>query len=547
MFKTGIKFLKTIKSSIILYLSIVLIGWSIGFINPLINAKILDTLTISKDINYFYFLTILAAIAGLSSVIINYISLILSSKIITKFINFNSTNAVNNLMSAKIVQYEGMNVGYLSQRIYSDSNNISSFILSAMKDIPVNILTLVFSGVILAFVSIEIFTFLMCLIPFYIILYKIFSEKLYKYSKIYKESENVYFEGLNSQLELMKFIKTNALSKYFQSNFLNVYNNLFKDMIKTIKVSGKFSNLGLIVTVIANIVITIVGGIKIIDGAMTIGDYNIISTYFNAIIKTIDYFLNYSKTYQSAKVSYDRLDELSKFESEKFGNNKLDDIKEIEVKDLKFSFDGTSNIINDFSYKFERGNVYRILGHNGKGKSTFFSTIVGLYEGNYTGDIIYNSKSISDLDMNSLRYNNISYVGQNLSIINGTIIENIVMDRHIDLELVNELVDHLNLSKTLNSKPLGINTEVSRNSYNLSGGEKQKINIIRSLLKTSDVLLLDEVNSALDKDTTIKLIDIIKKIKNEKIILIISHSDDFNEVVDYNVDFDSSSCTKSYN
>ena len=187
-------------------------------------------------------------------------------------------------------------------------------------------------------------------------------------------------------------------------------------------------------------------------------------------------------------------------------------------------------VINHFSYCFKKNNIYAITGPSGCGKSTFLSIISGNNK-SYKGNVYYN-----DIDIKSLKnytFNNVGYVYQNHQLIdNLTSYENVTLPLILNNQAISEykikaLFKKYNISHTLNIKVKDI-----------SGGEKQRVAIIRSLIKDNEILLLDEPTSALDENNKNILLEHLKEIKKDKIIIIVTHDRDLalscDEIVNLN-------------
>nr|WP_246791623.1 ATP-binding cassette domain-containing protein [Clostridium perfringens] len=223
---------------------------------------------------------------------------------------------------------------------------------------------------------------------------------------------------------------------------------------------------------------------------------------------------------------------LFNIQAELNGSLLINDISKIELKNVNFSYDNNIIVLKDFSYTFNKGKIYKIIGENGKGKSSLINVIIGLYN-NYTGNINYNDINIKNIDIIDLRKNFISVVEQEPVLMNDTIYNNLTYNiQHSKENLLNLTLKELNLDTFINSLENGMDTIISEKNYNLSGGQKQKLSVTRSLLKQPKLLILDEANSAMDKESVEKLNTLLKNIKKDMIIIIITHTETFNEIID---------------
>lgn len=145
----------------------------------------------------------------------------------------------------------------------------------------------------------------------------------------------------------------------------------------------------------------------------------------------------------------------------------------------------------------------------------------------YDGYIYYNGIELKSIDMEYLRGSLIGVTEQNPITIQDSIYNNITLMKY-DLPNINNVqmyLEILGLNEFVLSKQMGLNELINEKGTNLSGGEKQKLSILRQLLKDPDLMFFDEPTSALDSDSKLKFINYLHKIKKEKIIIIISHDD----------------------
>lgn len=536
MFKYIFKYIFMNKIKFVIYILISLLLWAISIYIPILNSNFIDTLTFNHEIYKIKIIIILIVILSLVNLFLSYFFSVLNYKIITTLMYNVSNSILTHIQSIPISFSYSFKSGYLSQRILTDSNIISNFTISSIKDILIKSLTFIFSFIILLKINIKLGIILIALIPIYIIIYSLFKVPMYKSNKLYKEAENNYFEEINSQIECIKFLKINSLRKKFENNLFSSFNCLYDSLVKLTKISTLFSNSGTLITICANIMILILGVNEILNNNLTIGQFTIINTYFNTIISSVDYALSYLKNYQNALTSYNRIQEIMNIKLEDIGSKIIDNIQTIKIDNLTFKYNESYPLLNKFNYTFEKGYIYRIYGDNGSGKSSFINLILGLYNNSYKGNIYYNNIDLKEINIYALRKDLISVVEQDLTIINGTVLDNLILNNEPNIKIINKLIKNLNMSEFIKKLPDGLNTPISRKSYNLSGGEKQKLNIIRSFIKKSNLLILDEANSSLDENSNILLKELIMKEKKNRITLLICHNDTFNDIIDYNID-----------
>ncbi|MBO6065158.1 MAG: ABC transporter ATP-binding protein [Lachnospiraceae bacterium] len=168
----------------------------------------------------------------------------------------------------------------------------------------------------------------------------------------------------------------------------------------------------------------------------------------------------------------------------------------IELSGVSFSYD-EKEILHNVSLSLEAGRAYAIVGASGSGKSTLLNLLMapGLA---YSGKVLYDGVDIRDIRSESL-YELISVIQQNVFVFSASIRDNVTMFRDFPKEEMDEAIRLAHLDTLLSERGEGY--LCGENGCNLSGGEKQRISIARSLLKKSSVLLADEATAALDRET----------------------------------------------
>lgn len=190
-------------------------------------------------------------------------------------------------------------------------------------------------------------------------------------------------------------------------------------------------------------------------------------------------------------------------------------------KDYKVG-NGLFRALNEVDLKFNKGEFVAILGHSGCGKTTALNIIGGLDR--YTeGDLIINgtsTKSFSENDWDSYRNNSIGFVFQSYNLINHlTVLDNVELG--MTLSGVGKTERHEKAINVL--KKVGLEYHINKKPTLLSGGEKQRVAIARALVNNPDIILADEPTGALDSTTAREILDLIKDISKDKLVIMVTH------------------------
>jgi ABC-type multidrug transport system fused ATPase/permease subunit len=202
--------------------------------------------------------------------------------------------------------------------------------------------------------------------------------------------------------------------------------------------------------------------------------------------------------------------------------NGFQKINSIEIKNLSFDYKNKNlQILNSISFKLKLGNIYAFAGKTGAGKSTLLDLITGILEPS-NGSILVNGLKISNNIENW--QSNIGYVPQDNFLLNDSIFKNICfLDENPDLQKFNKAIEQAELKEFINSLPDKEKTVVGDQGLRISGGQKQRLGLARSLYENKTFLAFDEATSALDNETEHNILETLEKLKKEKIIIIIAH------------------------
>lgn len=191
---------------------------------------------------------------------------------------------------------------------------------------------------------------------------------------------------------------------------------------------------------------------------------------------------------------------------------------EIEIRNLSFSYEPTSQVLNNISLRFQAGKKYAIVGPSGSGKSTLFN-LLSKHSDDYKGEILFDGVELREIGYSSI-LNIISVIHQNVFVFDDSIYNNITLYKKFSDKKFHMVIQQSGLSPLLDLH--GKDFICGANGSNLSGGEKQRISIARALLRGSSILLMDEATSALDEKNAYEITNSVLRMP-EVTALVITH------------------------
>ena len=535
LFRFCLKYLWKYKVSFVTYILINIFMGLIAIILPLISGNLIDSLTSTKSANALYQYLAVFLIISILQLLLGFLSQYLYTKVQTKSGYAVNSDTLKHIQKLSMSFIDNTETGYLIQRINNDSNEVIIFSIGIIINVCVNLITLTLSFMLLLHINTVLAVALLFLIGLYWVIYKLFKKPLYRRNLELKEQQAKFFSKLLEQLTKLRFFKTHEIISLFMKKLDESFFSLLKQSISKQKLNYAFTSCETALNLVAQFSIFLFGGLSVINGTLTIGFFTVLLSYFSMMIKSARYFFNLGSSYQNTLVSYNRLLEILNQPIPLEGTEKIARINSIRIKDLSFQY-SDKPVFKNFSLSLEKGKLYALTGVNGSGKSTLIDILLGLYPEEYSGSILYNNIELRELKKDVLRKFNIGLTEQEPQLIPDTIYNNLTLYENVDHSLLKYLIQIMGLANYIQTLPEGMNTKINESSTNLSGGEKQKISIIRQLIKNNDFMIFDEPTSALDKASKENFWAYINKIKKEKIILVVTHDSNVKLLCDENIE-----------
>lgn len=234
------------------------------------------------------------------------------------------------------------------------------------------------------------------------------------------------------------------------------------------------------------------------DGSMTPGAVVLFVNLMNFIISPIAELPGLLACRKAALGLVDKLAAALERSSSREGSETLNKLEHgIRLENVSFVYEPGKTVLHGINAEFEAGKAYALVGGSGSGKSTLLNLLMAA-ETNYSGHILADGIELSDISTESL-YGTMAAIQQNVFVFNASIKDNVSMFHDFPKTEMDEAIARAHLGALIRER--GEDYLCGENGSGLSGGEKQRISIARSLLKKSSVLLADEVTAALDAQT----------------------------------------------
>ena len=417
--------------------------------------------------------------------------------------------------------YSSRDLTDLSQTIMKDVEAIEHGLSHAVPGFYGFIINLFIISILLLIGNLKLG--LAVIIPIYIsAILSLLSSRIQKkgvrsYYKEQRKSSKMFQELIDLSTE----IKSYNLTEEKEKNGIDFVRFLEKNHIK--------SELGQVIpivsaTVVANLSLALaiyVGLNSLIDGEINILYF---AGYLFASARLIDGVAAFNQFYGELMYIDSPVEKIKALRNEIIQKGKEAELRSFDIKGdrVSFSYLDDKKVIDNISFKTLQGKTTALVGPSGCGKSTLIKLVARLYDYD-SGKITIDDKEIKNIDTQDL-FKHISMVFQDVTLFNGSVMENIRLGRSsASDEEVLEAARLANCDDFVKKLPRGYETEIGENGSNLSGGERQRISIARAFLKDAEIILLDEIAASLDVENEKYIQESLNKLTKNKTVIIISH------------------------
>lgn len=280
----------------------------------------------------------------------------------------------------------------------------------------------------------------------------------------------------------------------------------------------------LIIQFLGTVIIWIVGAQEVFKGNMTVGTIMALMNYQTIIMNPIIGIAQFANEYHTAVVSLKDMNQLLEYPDEHLNSDKkLERIDNIYLEQMSFSYPETNkNVFSKVNLHFKKGVIYGIHGKSGQGKSTLFKILTGIYQPT-EGKVLINEVDLQNLDM-STYWERTGYVMQRTQFFNDTLRKNMELLHPVtDQELV-AIAEALDLYDEIYSLEAIWETEVKVEPCNFSEGQMRRLDIMRNILKNSQLLIFDEATANIDGRRRERFYQLLHRLAAEKIVIFSTHN-----------------------
>ena len=276
---------------------------------------------------------------------------------------------------------------------------------------------------------------------------------------------------------------------------------------------------------IGNFLVLYYTGSKILNGAMTIGEASMLSSYIAMVYAPIDWLVSIPNALTRVFTSIVRIFDIVDEKTEVADAANPVDVSlrgEIEFDHVSFSYDHITDVLKDINLKIQPGEMIGLVGKSGVGKSTLINLVMRLYDVT-EGSIRIDGIDIREISQHSLR-SQIGVVLQETILFSGSVYDNLLYAKADATR--EEIIDAAKIAgahEFIIKLPDGYNTVIGERGHTLSGGERQRLAIARALLRNPKILILDEATASLDTEIEKQIQDSLQMLTSDRTTIAIAH------------------------
>lgn len=428
--------------------------------------------------------------------------------------------AFEKVLRASASFLSGMNSGEVMSKLDTDSDQFLHIIQRNLFHFINSILLCV--GIIIFIASmnwiIAIIVLIAAVLP--IIITRLLKKFTERYSKMEREIsgklDGFLFECLKGVREIKLFCAQHWAK-----------NKIFVSLKKIVVLGNKIryvdfavNKITFLINISASIVIYGFSAYLIINGEITLGVFLAVIEYLALLHKKFNWMLRIYLDLHGRKVSIDRVNEILNVDEEQSGEIEINSVESIEFKNVTFGYNDLL-VLDDVSFKIEKGEKVAFIGESGAGKSTIAMLILGFYTPSQ-GRIFVNGIGLENIQLTSLR-TAFKVVSQDVFLFEDSLRNNITMFENIPDEKIMDALNMAGIEEIANPKENKLDTVISYRENDLSVGQKQRIMFSRLFLNKKGAIILDEATSSLDSKIEKKVLNNLFSAFDEETIIVISH------------------------
>lgn len=504
-----------------------LVGTILQLITPFLTQSLVDIGINTKNIGFVNLILIAQLMVFIGTISVSFIRSWLLLHISTRVNISILTDLLIKLMKLPMRFFDLKTHGDLMQRM-ADQQRIESFLTGNTLNTLFSLVNMLVFGTILIVYNTTIFLI-------FLVSTVVYTLWILFFMKYRRELDNKRF-GISSEnqtylvemIQSIKDIKLNNAQKQKRWGWEALQAKLFKYKVRSLAISQYQSIGSMAINQTQTILITFISAKAVINGELTLGGMMAIQYIVGMVSNPVESLITFLQSYQDAKISMERLNEIYETEDEQNINKEysttLPNNRSIEIKNLTFRYYGAGNqpVFSNLNLVFPAEKTTAIVGTSGSGKTTILKLLLRYYESE-RGEILIGGQNLDDIDYSTWR-ESCGFVLQDNYIYADSIEKNIVVDEEFPNERrLQQAIKIANLESFIADQPFGLSTKIGTAGKGISQGQKQRLMIARAIYKEPEYIFLDEATNALDANNEREIIENLDLFFKKRTVVVVAH------------------------
>lgn len=429
------------------------------------------------------------------------------------------------LQNMKQIELDKLNSGGILENMLNDTKEVGKYWSCGInRAYLAGVLRLIGTLAVLMYLNIPIIIITMVIYIIGFIVAFIFNKKSLKFTEQKRKINAKILNFSNEQINGFETIKTLEVQEQRISELkvlLKEYEISVNKLEKNIRI---YTCLYDYIVSFVLVVAILLGGIGAVKGIVSYGILIILARYISSPETYAKWVIEGFQYRNVSRIAYEKILEILEKQEENIEiGDVLEEVQNIEFKDINFSYNKNQKVLNGISLKVNRNEKVALIGKTGSGKTSLVNLICRFYDLE-DGQILINEQDYKKYSIHSLR-EKIGYIMQKVVIFDGTVLENINYDnKNISKEEIINICKKLNLHDKIMQFENGYDTVINSETNLFSNGEKQMINYFaRVMVENPDIIILDEATASLSYKSEMFVRNAIEEIIKNKISFIIAH------------------------
>ena len=425
-----------------------------------------------------------------------------------------------------MAEYETLGSATVASHLVTDLDAIDGFVSQTTSKFIVAVLSVLGTALVLLWMHWQLALFILLLNPFVIYLTTLFGRRVKHLKQRENRAYQAFQESLGETLDAIAEVRAANRERHYIRRVIDSAAHIRDDSASFTWKSDAANKLSFMVFLFGFDVFRALSMFMVLYSDLSIGEMLAVYAYLWFMMNPVQEILNIQYAYHAARAALGRINQLMDVGLEPRHQHTQNPFEgktttSIEVRDVGFSYDGETPILNGVNLQIRAGEKVALVGASGGGKTTLVQILLGLYLPQ-RGEVFFDDVPVSKIGLDVVR-DHVATVLQHPALFNDTVRNNLTLGRDYSDQQLWQALQTAQLGEVVKELPQQLDTLIGRNGVRFSGGQRQRLAVARMVLSDPKIVILDEATSALDSNTESALHQALSRFLQGRTTLIVAH------------------------